>query len=421
MIDYKRYVIHINSVDRAALKTSIDEWQSVYRMMRARRVLRKAPPLAPKGSSSALVGVRRSGKTYLAIQMSEIFKPEDVFFYNFEDPYFLIHNSVEALEALLTVAEEYHPKGYVCLVLDEIHNVEGWERWLRKLIARNQYHIVVTGSSAKLLSQELATALAGRTLRHEVWPLSLHEMAEFTHTSVGRGLVRKAMMWGAFPEIVMTADDVLKTLILKQYLSDIVFKDVVKRHEIRNTRAFDQVATYYLTNPSSLHSYTAIKNAFQINIDAVAAYTKALEDAFLCFEVQRYHPNLKVQARDPKKIYVIDAGIRRVGARSAQDDTGKLLENCVYLELRRRGCEVSYFRDTYEVDFVITDHFKPIQAIQVCADLSAPKTRMRELTGMLECLHALKLSEGMIVTLDHEERIRAERKTIHCVPAYRWL
>jgi len=230
------------------------------------------------------------------------------------------------------------------------------------------------------------------------------------------------LQWGAFPEVVTAEDDNTRKRLLRQYLTDIVLKDVVTRNEIRNQRAFDRVLTFYLTNPSSLHSYTALKNAFGVSTETAAAYTAALEDAFVTFEVPRYHRNLKVQTRDPKKVYVIDPGLRNVGARSAENDTGKLLENLVYLQLRRLEAEITYFRGKQEVDFVITESYQPVAAVQVCAaDLENAETYRRETEALSECIHQLNLKPGTIVTWDREDRLHHGGLTIDLVPAHRWL
>jgi hypothetical protein len=416
------------NLNRTLIKQSLDDWNEVYLQIIQGFITRDVGPLPPKGSSATLLGARRSGKTYQAVGMTRQLRPEAVLYYNFEDPLYYAHPDVENLDLLLSVAEEYRREPIDCLVLDEIQNVDGWERWLRKLIALKRYHIIVTGSSAKLLSSELATALAGRTLADTVWPLSLEERLRFAGTSQAadrRRLaaeVRQCLTWGAFPEVVLEPDDQRRRRLLQQYLSDIVLRDVITRHQIRNKRALDQILTYYLTNPSSPHSYTAVGRAFGIATDTVADYTAALQDAFCVFEVLRYHPNLKVQARDPRKVYIVDPGLRAVGARSVEDDTGKLLENLVYLELRRRGCEVSYYQGRQEVDFVVTEHYQPRAAIQVCAaGLDQPATFRREVDALLECLGALNLDRGVVVTLDEEQRLSEQGKSIELVPARRWL
>jgi uncharacterized protein len=235
--------------------------------------------------------------------------------------------------------------------------------------------------------------------------------------------LRAFLAWGGFPEVVLEQNEIIKRKILTQYVTDVALRDVISRHRIRNPRSLDQIIMYYSTNVSSLHSYNAIKNTFGISVDTVSDHTQALADAFVFFEVTRYHHNLKVQSRDPKKVYCIDTGLRRVASSSRQEDYGKLLENVVFIELLRREKKVSYFKERQEVDFVITEDYQPVEAIQVSAsDLDSPETYKREVQALQECMEALKISKGMLLTLTRKEKIGLENGgTIDCIPAGVWL
>ena len=414
-------------MDNADLKNSAEEWRDYYLKARESLIPRDVPKLPSKKFAAALIGIRRSGKTFCAIQMSLEIDPQQVFYYNFEDPLFSVGAGAKELDQLLNQAEEYSTKKIEVLVLDEIQNVENWEKWLRKKIDQQHYHIIITGSSAKLLSSELATSLSGRCLEYRIWPLSLLEVGKFSNRSSKtkierKSLLRQVMAWGSFPEVILEEDVGVKKKILEQYLTDILFKDVMSRHEIRHKRSLDQIINYYFTNPSSLHSYSAIKNAFGINTDTVGRYTLALSDAFLMFEVERYHANLKIQSRDAKKVYLIDPGLRSVISRSPNTDSGKILEGLIYIELLRRGKTVWYFKEEREVDFVITERYKVVGAIQVCAsNLSNEDTYQREVAGLLECLQKLDLEHGIIISQDREERIKRDGKVIQFIDAAKWL
>ena len=414
-------------MDKDLIKKTLDEWAVVQQRIREHskeRELKISPPT--NKTAKALIGVRRSGKTTAAIQMFKDTPLEQVLYYNFEDPLFYPNGTVHDLDDLVSVAEEYSQQPKKVLIFDEIQNVDGWERWVRKAVDQQRYKIIITGSSAKLLSRELASSIAGRALEHTVWPLSFQEFLDFesrTPTFEGQQLaaLREYLTWGAFPEVVL-ADERQKKDLLTQYLSDIVLKDVITRNEIRNKRALDQITTFYFTNLSSLHSYTSLKQAFSLGVDTVSNYTAALNEAFLVFELERYHPNLKVQSRDPKKIYIIDNGLRKVGARSVHEDLGKLLENMVYLHLRRSNKKVMYYKGRHEVDFLVLEDYLPQEAIQVCAsDLKDPQTYKRETEGLFECLHATGLERGVIITWNREEKIKQDNKRIEFIPAYKWL
>lgn len=414
-------------VQKQELKQSIDEWHRHMLYVRNESIAREKVKLPPQDFALALVGVRRSGKTYKAIQASLPLLAEKVLYYNFEDPLFITDNSVALLDRLIATAQEYRSSPIELLILDEIQNVMGWERWLRKIIDQKLFRVIVTGSSASLLGSELATSLTGRCLEYRVWPLSFSEFCNFKNIDRNASrlnllaCMREYMTWGSLPEVVKQGDEELKKKILLQYLGDIVHRDVVNRHSIRNKRVLDQILTYYLTNISSLHSYNALSKAFSTTVDTASEYSRVLEDAFLIFEMSRYHQNFKVQTRDPKKVYSVDTGLWTAVSRSIHDDSTRLLENIVCVELRRREKEVSYFKERYELDFIVSENYKPVEAIQVCYDLSDPVTRERELRALGEGMDVLGLNRGSIISYDHEERLNIDGKNIDIVPIYTWL
>jgi predicted AAA+ superfamily ATPase len=415
-------------MDYAHLQASFERWQKAFIKLRESLIPRERAPKLPNDNLAlALMGVRRCGKTTLALQLSKKYNESEVLYYNFEDPLFLHTDNPNDIEKLFTIFEQKYGKLPILTIFDEIQNVTGWERWLRSAIDQRRSSFIVTGSNAKLLSAELATSLTGRCLEYTVWPLSLSESVNFISknkkdTPIRQLCLQELINWGGLPAVLLTKDTTERDKLLQQYLSDLIHRDVLNRYTIRNKRALDLILTYYQTNLSSLHSYSAIKKAFNIPIDTISEYTSALSSAFLLFEVERYHHNLKVQSRDPRKVYVVDAGLRRASSRSVEADIGKLLENLVFLELKRNNHTINYYKETKEVDFIVTENYKPKTAIQVCAyGMEEKKTRERELDALLECLTNLKLSEGTIVTMDRDEIIKIGSKTIKSVSAIRWL
>lgn len=410
---------------RSDLKEVIDEWGGWLRRATHDQYPRPFSFEIPKKHALALVGVRRSGKSFAAASLVKA--PSDVLCINFEDPYFIEHHSVALLDEIVSVFTEFSKRSPQTILFDEIHNIDGWERWVRKMIDLQRYHIVLTGSSAKMLSMELATTLTGRCVTQTVWPLSFQEFLSFTQTTCANtdeylGAFRGYLQWGGFPEVVLAPTEQEKKTLLEQYLTDILYKDIIKRNEIRSPKNMEVLVRYYLTNVSSLHSYNSVRKAFALSVETVRDYTLFLQDAFLVFEVSRYHPNMKVQSRDAKKIYAIDTGLRNVNASSSQSDFGKLVENVVYLELRRRGKETCYFKEKGETDFLVTRFGKPVEAVQVCYGIENNEgTWRREVDSLLECLKATQLDEGMILTQKREEMLQLEGKTISFVPLHKWL
>jgi predicted AAA+ superfamily ATPase len=411
---------------RGELKKALQDWRQWLNKNSHLIIPRSSLLNQQKDLCLALTGVRRSGKSSMAVQLA-LGRLEETFFFNFEDPIFFPGAGVEVLDQLLSLYEEEIGKIPKLVILDEIQNVQGWERWVRKAIDLSHYQIVVTGSSSHLLSSEIATAISGRVIEQTIWPLSFSEYLTFSgKTPSTKGTWVSALedylRWGGFPKVILTPDENDRIILLKQYLSDIVLRDVVARHSIKNQQALHQIVSFYLTGLSCLHSYNSLRKAFEISIELASTLTSYLTQAFLVFEMSRYHPNLKVQARDPKKIYVIDTGLRTVSLQSDREDWGRLAENAVYLELRRRGKQVFYYKQAQEVDFVITELGKPIDAIQVCySDLEDQETRNREINALLECLQALELPSGKILTLSLEDVLLKEGKAIHLIPLYQWL
>lgn len=411
---------------RGELKKALQDWQQWLNKNSHLIVPRSSLLNQQKDLCLALTGVRRSGKSSMTVQLA-LGRLEETFFFNFEDPIFFPGANVEVLDQLLSLYEEEMGRIPKLVILDEIQNIQGWERWVRKAIDLGYYQIVVTGSSSHLLSSEIATAISGRVIEQTIWPLSFSEYLTFlgkTPSTKGTWLrsLEEYLRWGGFPKVILTPDENDRIILLKQYLSDIVLRDVVARHSIKNQQALHQIVSFYLTGLSCLHSYNSLRKAFEISIELASTLTSYLTQAFLVFEMSRYHPNLKVQARDPKKIYVIDTGLRTVSLQSDREDWGRLAENAVYLELRRRGKQAFYYKQTQEVDFVITELGKPIDAIQVCySDLEDQETRKRAINALLECLQALELPSGKILTLSLEDVFLKDGKAIHLIPLYQWL
>ena len=408
---------------RSLIKSALDEWSTWLNKARKQLIPRNQTPPWPDGMALAFVGVRRSGKTFAAIEAAAS-RSERVLYFNFEDPVFVSDNRVQHLDTIISVYQEFSGHDPGVLIFDEIHNIDGWEKWVRKVVDTRRWPLIITGSSAKLLSSEIATSIAGRCIEKTVWPLSYSEYLKFSDIRSAPSLasLRNYFKWGGFPALTEVNDPDTKTIILKQYLSDIVLKDVISRHEIRNKRHLDQIVAFAMTNLSSLCSYQSVRKAFGMTADVAQTYSGYLGEAFMLFEVQRYHHNLKVQARDPKKIYVIDPGLRRIAARSVTDDLGKIAENIVYLELRRRGHDIYYFQAKGEVDFVLVEGYRPLQAVQVCySDMMDAPTFEREVGSLLEALVALDLSEGTILTLNRHETLQEGKKTLRLIPLFEFL
>lgn len=381
----------------------------------------------PSQQALALIGVRRSGKTYQAILKAREIDPENFLYINFEDPLFLAHSEVKLLDLIYETYVTQIGKRPKVVVFDELQNIPGWERWARKFIDLGQTQLIITGSSAKMLSRELSTAIAGRAITKVIWPLSFTEYLNFLKASPTtfeefQFHINRYLQYGAFPQIVLENDVSLKEDLLRQYYSDIVLRDIVTRHQIRNAHTLDVMLTYCMTNISSLHSANSIRRALELSTETVQDYISFAAEAFLVFEVLRFHRNLKVQSRDPKKIYCIDTGLRNVRSASFSSDRGKLMENVVFLQLKRKFEKVFYFKDTYECDFILVEKNQPVGAVQVTdSDLETDELHQREIQGLVNAMSKSGLTEGTIITRRREDEWSEQGYKIHLKPLYKWL
>ena len=374
------------------------------------------------GQIVVISGIRRSGKSTLLRQFSMLYK--NFHYINFDDDR-LLEFSLGDFSTLMLVYEKISP-GTKVIFIDEIQNIAGWERFIRR-IHDDGYKVFLTGSNAKLLSAELGTHLTGRYIKITLYPFSFREVLRFRSVSVDRITEKKKarilaefdryLTFGGFPEYLKYADPEY----LKRTYDDILFRDIIGRFGIREVKAFRQLAHYLFTNMANMASYNALKKALGFkSVVSVRDYVGFLEEAFLVFEIFKYDYSLKKHYVNDKKIYVIDNGMRNAVAFQFSDDRGRLLENCVFIELLRRNAPVYFFKNTGECDFVTEDHGKVTAALQICYELSQ-KNRDRELDGLTSAMLTLGIKNGIILTYHQEETIVHNGFSLHVLPVWQWL
>lgn len=404
----------------------LEEWKKIASLIIAQSQPRNRQLEFSSLGALALIGVRRCGKTSIAILKAQEISADNFLYMNFEDPRFIEFNTFHVFDILLETYIETYKQYPEVIVFDELQNIEGWERWVRKFVDSKKSKLIITGSSAKLLSSELSTAVAGRVLEYKIWPLSFPEYLSFKNQSAQSkedlALFAEYMQYGAFPEVVMTKSLELKKKILSQYFTDILFKDVMARKGLRDKKTLEKIVYHYLTNISCHHSYSALKRAYELGGNTPQNYTEFLQDAFLIFEVERFHKNLKVQIRDTKKIYSIDTGLRNFNSKNLTEDLGKILENIIFLHLKHLDHKIYYFKEQLETDFVIVEGIRPTAAIQVTdSNLEDKKLYDREVNGLLECLNYTGLEQGLVLTKNRRETLSIKKKTIQMIPTIEWL
>jgi len=372
------------------------------------------------GQITVITGARRSGKSTLLKQFSENF---DAYHYlNFDDER-LLDFKVGDFENLMLVFNKMHPAKTI--FLDEIQNVAKWERFVRRAY-EEEYKIFVTGSNANLLGSELATHLTGRYFSIELFPFSFAEFLRFKNQDwqnlysqkIARitALFEQYLENGGFPEFLKSQD----TEYLKRTYEDILYKDILVRFNVREVKSFRELANFVFSNFTKEASYNNLKKILDFkSVMSVRNYIHYLQESYLAFELLKYDFSLKKQYVSNKKIYVVDNGLRNTVAFSVSSDSGCLLENLVFLELKRRAQEIYYFKDKNECDFIIKEKNKITQAIQVCFKIDQ-NNRERELAGLREAMKKFDLQKGLILTKTQEEQI-GENNEIEIKPIWKWL
>lgn len=379
-----------------------------------------------------IVGPRRSGKsTILKLLINKLNLNNNYLFINFEDPYFVTNNKSEIIEEIILTYEEYFDKKLEYLFFDEIQNILNWEKVIRKLREINKYKIFITGSSSKLLSTELSSLLTGRHLSYSVMPLSFVEFLSFKQTIINskKDLILNEkiilknfdnyLLIGGFPEIAKTEN----ISLLKQYYFDIVQKDIIMRHDVRQKDILEKIGIYLISNTSEIISIESLKTTFNLSYEAVSNYLEYFKEAFLNFELLQFSYSLKKQFKTFKKNYSIDTGLANAVSFKFSEDKGGILEQSVFLELIRRKEEIYYYKtsNNKEVDFLVKQKNKKNTLIQVCWDLADKKTKKREVDGLNKAMEELKINEGLILTHDSKDEILEAGKTINILPTYRWM
>ncbi|MFH0970546.1 MAG: ATP-binding protein [Candidatus Diapherotrites archaeon] len=378
-------------------------------------------------SAVVVTGVRRCGKSTLLFQVMDRFFSKGFFYLNFADERL---NDFETRD--FQVLHEILIKEFgdqKTFFLDEPQGKNGWNQFVNRLY-ENGYKFFITGSNAELLSKEISTYLTGRHMDFPLFPFSFKEMLSFRNAGKTirstqdkvqiESAFEKYMEKGGFPE-VWTQEN---TDILVKVYDDIINKDILVRHQVKDQKTFKDLALFLISNCGKEFSYNALKKQFNLGSPNTAkTFVGYLTDAFLLIEINQFDFSLKKQGFLPKKIYGIDTGlVNKMGFRLS-DDNGRLLENIVLLELLRQNQKVFYWKDDKqrEVDFLIIEKNKVKEAIQVSFELSDAKTKDREITGLISAMKKFNLQTGTILTRHTEKSEKADNKTIHFIPVWKWL
>ena len=375
-----------------------------------------------------ITGPRRVGKSTYALLMLQ---GRNFAYLNFDDN--LLLSAWDEELVMRTLDEVY--AGYEYLLLDEVQNLKDWDVWVSKLYRRGK-NLVITGSNAKMLSSEMATVLTGRYLQVEMLPFSLSETMEWKGVSTGGDENARQT------EMTVIADDYLRNggypetidmrNITRSYLStlfdSIIWKDVAKRHNIRNITDLNNLALYLLSNfCNPLSANDIAREISMTSVTTTRKFMDYLHEPYLFYYLPRFNNKLKLMKKAASKVYVIDNGFVAAKAFNLSENLGRLLENEVFVELLRMGYKVEttlfYYRsrNDREVDFVTRQGTRIERLIQVCYDMSSPKTEKREVDSLIECARELKCNNLMVITNNDEREILKDGYNIKVVPFVKFV
>ena len=390
---------------------------------------------------SIIKGVRRCGKSVLLKQLyQESLAKGSALFVDFEDARLDAFKS-EDFEIVYKILLEKDPKrerqGYV--FFDEIQNVAGWERWMNFFTYQKKIKVFVTGSNTSMISSELGTHLTGRHIDTELFPLSFSEVIKYQDKDLFNAIRKKEysltieervaienifkeyFQYGGFPRIWLGRERTL----LNEYFQDILYRDIIKRYKVRESKALRQLGLFLMTDMSRLINKSKLARDLELKEQrTVAKYLGYYVDSYLGYEIRKFSASLRKQARNLTKYYAIDHVLARQLSTQIQSKDSAYLENLVLLELKRRGNEVNYWNsdnNKKEVDFVMTKGGNPIDAVQVSWSLQNKDTRERELSALYELLNKHRsIESAIIVTAYEEDNLSINSKKVSVIPFYCW-
>ncbi len=398
------------------------------------------------GKATVCIGVRRSGKSTYMFQIMEHLLAggvarDNILYLNFFDD--RLHDLrqdgfVKITDAYYSLFPEKKNSETIHCFFDEIQAIPGWEPFVDRLMRTEKCQIYLTGSSARMLSKEIATQMRGRALSWELFPFSFREFLDWKGlesvdplSTKKRLLVRKAFdeYWetGGFPEVA-GLNRGLRIKTHQEYFHAILFRDLVERHDVSHPKAVTDLAHRLVDNTASLYSVNSLTGylkslGHKVPKSAVSDYLEWFEDAYFLFTVRIFDASLARSNTNPKKIYCVDHALITSVSSGILTNIGHLLENLTFTALRRLYEEIFYYKTKTgkEVDFIVPLRNGTRLLVQVCESLAEPKTRKRETAALIEAMAELGLPSGTIVTRNDDERIDAGGGTISVVPIWRFL
>lgn len=389
-----------------------------------------------------IIGPRRSGKTYRLYQIAADIlnhqKKQTLVFLNFEDE--RLDLEAKDLDIIIQAYRELYPEQEISkctFFFDEIQNITGWEKFIRRIYDTVSRHIYLTGSNAKMLSSEIATSLRGRSISFTILPLSFKEYLRFKKITYDPYIPEvQAQVYnaldtyiegGGFPELVHLRDEGVRNKILQEYYQVMLFRDLVEHYQIKNIIALKYFLKRLFSSTTKELSVNRIFNDLKsanikIGKNTLYSFLDFTESIFLTNTLHKFSSKLPVREFGERKIYVVDTGLLNALVYKFTEDRGKAVEQIVYWELKRRFDQILFIKNGFECDFVTmsaSGHARNL--IQVCIDLSDPLTRKREIKGLLAACKKLDLNKGTIISYDEQEEFTTDGVHISVNPLVRFL
>ena len=396
-------------------------------------------------ASTVVKGMRRTGKTFVTYErmkrlVADGIPLKRIVHINFEDER-LSRLTVDDLHLIGEIHAELYPEfadGKVWYFLDELQCVMGWESYARRLVDSPNVQLCLTGSSSKLLSEEIATQMRGRSLPIEVFPLSFSEYLRFNgilsevprvgFTAREKGILRRAMSdyaeRGGFPDVQGVSSGI-RAAMLQEYVDAVLYRDIIERHQVASVQALKYTLEYLFHNYARKTSTRSISGVLKnlsvpANRESIADYLDWFKDAYLVYPVSVLSDSLAVKRVNPDKYYLIDPGLIRAMCVKNDAERGWMLENIVYMALRRSIGKISYISnaDGTEVDFHVHDMISHGERlVQVSYAMSDETTFFREMNAIRFAREKTGIQDCTIVTWDDE----GEMDGIRIVPVWKWL
>ena len=382
----------------------------------------------PEDKSITIIsGIRRCGKSTLLQQIRKK-NEENRYYLNFDDER-LFKFQLEDFQTLIEIFISLYGKQNT-YYFDEIQNVEGWERFVRRLHDEGN-KIYITGSNAKMLSRELGTHLTGRYIQIELFPFSFSEFLKFHHFEISNDSFYKTdtkallnnyfdefLEIGGFPDFIKSKNPEY----LNSLYESILYRDILVRNKILTEYKIKNLVFFISSNISKLISYNNLKSIVDVkHPETVKKYLTYLQNSYLIFLIYKFDYSIKKQISNPQKVYFIDTGLASSIGFSFSENKGRFLENIVFLELKRRKKDIYYFKKEKECDFLIFKDRKVQEAIQVTVSLENQETYKREIDGLINAMKEYNLKNGTIITRNERKSLEIDGMVINVIPIWQWL